>query len=268
MDLHRLHPKTGQQFQQTPLCQILANLPLRLQRDPLPRQRKLAQGQHVIAEHLGLEPHPVFATLFILQQQTVAQHVAAEPVVGGQIGGHARRPLARQIGGSGAEQHPGLPQFAGHQGRVRQGADPQRHVDPLGNQIPLLVVGDDLDGEAGMGLQQRREGQSQRLARHPHRGGDPHFPEQGVAHLREAQLGLAQSLLQRPTPLPHHLSRLGQTETTGGAMEQGQSEQAFELADMLTDGGGGHAKGFGRPCHAARVHHSGEDGVTSELFHY
>ncbi len=268
MDLHRLHPKTGQQFQQTPLCQILANLPLRLQRDPLPRQRKLAQGQHVIAEHLGLEPHPVFATLFILQQQTVAQHVAAEPVVGGQIGGGARRSLARQIGGGGAEQHPGLPQFAGHQSRVGQATDPQCHVDPLGNQIPLLVVGDDLDGEAGVGLQQRGQCQCEWLARHPHRGGDPNFTEQGVAHLRETQLGLAQGLLQRPAPLPYHLSRLGQTEATGRAMEQGQPEQALQLADMLTDGGGGHAKGFGCPCHAARFHHGGEDGVTSELFHY
>ncbi len=161
-----------------------------------------------------------------------------------------------------------MPQFAGHQSRVGQATDPQCHVDPLGNQIPFLVVSNYLDGEAGVGLQQRREGQCQRLARHPHRGSDPHFPEQGVAHLGEAQLGLAQGLLQRPAPLPHHLSRLGQTEATGGAMEQGQSEQALQLADMLTDGRGGHAEGFGRPCHAARLHHGGEDGVTSELLHY
>ena len=185
-----------------------------------------------------------------------------------QIGGRARRPLARQIGGSGAEQHPGLPQFAGHQSRVGQAADPQRHVDPLGNQIPLLVIGDDLDGEAGVGLQQRREGQCQRLARHPHRGGDPHFTEQGVAHLGEAQLGLAQGLLQRPAPLPHHLSRFGQAEPASGSMEQSQPKQALQLADMLTDRRGGHAEGFGRTCHAACLHHGGEDGVTSELFHY
>ncbi|MNF81939.1 hypothetical protein D3C84_642310 [compost metagenome] len=268
MDLHGRHPKAWQQGEQAALGEILSNFPLGLQGDPLPRQGKLAQGQHVVALHPGFAPHPVLAPSLVKEQQAAPQHVAAEPVVRGQICRGARRPLARQVGGGGAQQHPGLAQLAGHQGGVRQGADPQRHVDALGNEIPLLVVGDDLDAEARMGLQQGRQGQRQRLARHPHGGGDPHLPEQAVAHFREAQLGLVEGLLQGLAPLPHHLPRLGQTEATGGAMQQGEAEQALQLADVLADGGGGHAEGLGGPRHGARLHHGGEDGVTSELIHY
>ena len=119
-----------------------------------------------------------------------------------------------------------------------------------------------------MRLQQRRERPRQGLARHPHRRGDPHFSEQAVAHLREAQLGVVQGLLQRLATLPHHFPRLGQAEAAGGAVQQGEAEQALQLADMLADGGRGHAEGLGGAGHAARLHHGREDGVASELIHY
>lgn len=94
------------------------------------------------------------------------------------------------------------------------------------------------------------------------------LPQQAVTHLREAQLGLVEGLLQGLAPLPHHLPRLGQVETAGGAVQQGEAEQALQLADMLTDGGGGHTESLGGAGHAARLDHGGEDGVTLELFHY
>ena len=206
--------------------------------------------------------------LLVEEGQAAAQHIGGQPVMIQQRLRAARGTLARQIGGRGAQQHPGLAQLARYQSGVRERADPQRHVDALGNEIPLLVVGDDLDAQAGVGLQQRRQCPCQRLASHPHRRGDPHLPQQAVAYLREAQLGLVEGLLQGLAPLPHHLPRLGQVEAAGGAVQQGEAEQALQLADMLTDGGGCHAEGLGGAGHAARLDHGGEDGVTLELFHY
>jgi len=90
-------------------------------------------------------------------------------------------------------------------------------------------------------------------------GMTPSAVSQHISQL-ESQLGLP--LLHRST------RRLGQAEAAGGAMEQGEAEQALQLAYMLADRGGSHAEGLGGPRHGARLHHGGEDGVTSELIHY
>ena len=170
-----------------------------------------------------------------------------------------RRAMLRQIGRRGDQMRRDIAQPPRTQAAVGQLADAQRHVEPFGDDIHPRVRTMQVDLDARMLFQERREQRRDVADAEAHRRRQPDAPgryARGIAcrFLRRARLAQdARRMVGERSP------RLGQRQPARRAVEQRLADMRLQPADRLGDGRLAQPDRIGGAAERAMLHHRGED---------
>ena len=164
-----------------------------------------------------------------------------------QVFGRLRRPAAAEIVGARAQRPADRRDPPRHQARIRQGADAQRHVEAVVDQVDEAVVEREIDVDlrkAGEEFRQRRREVQEAEA---HRRADLEPPARARLKLAERAVGVVEIGENAAHPLEIGAAGLGQVQRARGAVEEPRAELGLERPDVSADRRFRRAKPRARP---------------------
>ncbi len=173
----------------------------------------------------------------------------------GKIAGRHRPPVFGEIGRCRDGDHPRAHQQPRDQRGLRGIAEAHRHVHAVGHQIADLVAGDDLDLQLGIEIEKRAKPGSQNQSREIRIDIDPEPPAHRLRHARGCHRRLLDTAQQRRHLLVKAGAVVSQAHGAGGAVEQAQTDAAFQPGDGAADARRRQAHRVRRPREAAAFDH-------------